>query len=34
MKASDSWDQFKKMLDRAKPKLTELPLFVGLHEDD
>lgn len=27
MKASTSWEQFKELLDRAKPKQTRLPLF-------
>ncbi|HVB98515.1 MAG TPA: P63C domain-containing protein [Candidatus Dormibacteraeota bacterium] len=30
MKASDTWDQFKPMVDRALPKYKHLPLFDGL----
>jgi hypothetical protein len=30
MKASDTWDQFKPMVDRALPKYKRLPLFDGL----
>jgi hypothetical protein len=32
MKASESWDQFKKMVDRALPKYKDLPLFNGLDD--
>jgi len=30
MKASDSWDQFKFMVDKALPKFVPMPLFDGL----
>jgi hypothetical protein len=30
MCASESWQQFKKMVDMALPKQTRLPLFDGL----
>ena len=30
MKASDTWDQFKPMVERALPKYKRLPLFDGL----
>ena len=29
MKAATSWEQFKELIDRAKPKQTKLPLFDG-----
>jgi len=32
MKASDSWDQFKTLLDKAIPKYQEMPLFVGVED--
>ncbi len=34
MKAADSWDQFKVMLDRAKPKQVPMPLFDHLLEEE
>ncbi len=34
MKASDSWDQFKKMIDRAMPRYTPMPLFKGVEQED
>lgn len=32
MQASISWEQFKELLDRAKPKQTKLPLFDEIHD--
>lgn len=34
MKVSDSWDQFLKMLDRARPKCEKMPLFPDEGEGD
>jgi hypothetical protein len=34
MKASDSWKQFKPMMDRALPKYKRLPLFDGLESKE
>ncbi|HWF37344.1 MAG TPA: P63C domain-containing protein [Candidatus Acidoferrales bacterium] len=34
MKASDSWEQFKPMVDRALPKYKRLPLFDGLESKE
>ena len=33
MRASDNWDQFKKMLDRALPVYLMLPLFKGTEDE-
>jgi P63C domain len=33
MKAADEWEQFKCMIDRAKPRMIELPLFDGLEDE-
>jgi hypothetical protein len=34
MKASENWDQFKKMVNRALPKYKRLPLFDGLEPEE
>jgi hypothetical protein len=34
MKASDTWDQFKPMVERALPKYKRLPLFDGLESKE
>jgi len=33
MKASDTWDQFKRMLDKALLKHKRLPLFDGIEPE-